>query len=218
MARKSRAVSSQGTKFAMSQYGATSADVTITGISNANPAVITATSHGLVTGDIIDTISGVLGMTEINGQGGLVKKLTDSTFAVYGINSTDYTAYSSGGTATPAVMIDTCQHKSYSGFDGAASEIDVTTLCSTAKEKDVGLQDFGSMSVELHYVETDELQIEAKAAKHDAEYRWFRLTKRNGYFKAWQGLVTSFGDSGSVDGVNSGTLSISISGEVVETI
>lgn len=218
MARKSRAVSSQGTKFAMSQYGATSVDLTITAISNANPAVLTITSHGLSTGDIIESISGVLGMTEINDQGGLVKVLTDNTIAVYGIDSTDYTAYSSGGTATPAVMIDTCQHKSYSGFDGAASEIDVTTMCSTAKEKDMGLQDFGSMSVELHYVESDALQIEAKAAKKDGNYRWFRLTKRNGYFKAWQGQVTSFGDSGSIDGVNSGTLSVSISGEVVETI
>ena len=217
MARKSRAVSSQGTEFAMSQYGATSVDVTITGISLANPAVVTATAHGLVTGDIVD-ISGVAGMTEINGQGGLVKKLTDSTFAVYGIDSTNYSAWTSGGVATPAVMISTCQHKSYSGFDGAASEIDITTLCSTAKEKDMGLQDAGAMSAELNYVEDDAFQIEAKIAKRDANYRWFRLKKRNGYFKVWLGQVTSFGDSGSVDGVNTGTLSVSISGEVSEAI
>ena len=186
MARKSRAVSSQGTKFAMSQFGATSVDVAITGISNANPAVVTATSHGLTTGDIVD-ISGALGMTEINGQGGVVKVLTASTFSVIGIDSTGYTAYSSGGIATPAVMIETCQHKSYSGFDGASAEIDITTLCSTAKEKDMGLQDAGSMSAELNYVEDDPFQVEAKVAKRDAEYRWFRLTKRNGYFKVWQG-------------------------------
>ena len=217
MARKSRAVSSQGTEFAMSQYGATSVDVTITAISNANPAVITAAAHGLKTGDIVD-ISGVLGMTGINGQGGVVKVLTTSTFSVIGIDSTDYVAYASGGVATPVVLISTCQHKSYSGFDGAASEIDITTLCSTAKEKDMGLQDAGSMSVEMNYVEDDPLQIEAKTAKRDAQYRWFRLTKRNGYFKVWQGQVLSFGDSGAVDGVNTGTLSVSISGEVSEII
>ena len=217
MARKSRAVSSQGTKFAMSQIGATSVDVTITSISNANPAVVTAATHGLTTGDIVD-ISGVLGMTDINGQGGVVKVLTASTFQVIGIDSTDYVAYASGGVATPAVMIETCQHKSYSGFDGASAEIDITTLCSTAKEKDMGLQDAGSMSAELNYVEDDPFQVEAKVAKRDAEYRWFRLTKRNGYFKVWQGQVLSFGDSGSVDGVNTGTLSVSISGEVSETI
>ena len=217
MARKSRAVSSQGTKFYMSQFGATSVDVTITGISKANPAVVTATDHGLVTGDVVD-ISGVLGMTEINGQGGLVKKLTADTFAIVGLDSSGYAAWTSGGVATPAVMIETCQHKSYSGFDGASSEIDITTLCSTAKEKDMGLQDSGSMSAELNYVEDDPFQIEAKLARKDAEYRWFKLVKRNGYNKVWQGQVLSFGDSGAVDGVNTGTLSVSISGEVAEAI
>jgi len=217
MARKSRAVSSQGTKFYMSQFGATSIGLAITGISKANPAVVTATAHGLVTGDVVD-ISGVLGMTEINGQGGLVKKLTADTFAIVGLDSTDYAAWTSGGVATPAVMIETCQHKSYSGFDGASSEIDITTLCSTAKEKDMGLQDSGSMSAELNYVEDDPFQIEAKIARKDAEYRWFKLTKRNGYHKVWQGQVMSFGDSGAVDGVNTGTVSVSISGEVAEAI
>jgi len=217
MARKSRAVSSQGTKFYMSQVGATSVDVAITGISKSNPAVVTATSHGLETGDIVD-ISGVLGMTEINGQGGLVKKLTTSTFEIVGLDSSDYAAWTSGGVATPAVMIETDQHKSYSGFDGASSEIDITTLTSTAKEKDMGLQDAGSMSAELHYVESDPFQIEAKLARKDAEYRWFKLTKRNGYHKVWLGQVLSFGDSGAVDGTNGGTLSVSISGEVAEAI
>lgn len=213
----SRAVSSQGTKFYIQQMGGTSAPVTITGITAEASAVVTAAAHGLETGDVV-TISGVVGMTEINGLDGVVKVLTTDSFALVNIDSTDFTAYDSGGAAAPLPFIQTCQHRSYSGFDGQASEIDTTTLCSTAKEKVLGLQDFGGMSADLHYVEDDPFQIEATISKRDGLARWFRLTKRNGYHKLYKGYVRSFSDSGAVDGTNTGTMSVTITGEVYEVI
>lgn len=38
---------------------------------------------------------------------------------------------------------------SFSGMDGEASDIDVTTLASTAKEYAQGIQDFGNFSMEI---------------------------------------------------------------------
>lgn len=78
---------------------------TITGISQASPAVVTTSSaHGLSTGDNV-YITGVAGMTEINRPNAAyqVGSVTSTTFEVLelgggAINSTGFTAYSSGGT------------------------------------------------------------------------------------------------------------------------
>lgn len=72
----------------------------ITAITKANPAVITSSSL-LRDGDTI-SISGVVGMTQVNGITVQIKKLTATTFALIGIDSTGYTTYSSGGIANRA--------------------------------------------------------------------------------------------------------------------
>jgi len=78
------------------------AAVDITGITNANPAVVSSTGHGLTTGDNVK-ITGVLGMTEANDIFEVVVidpnsySLKDKTGAV-AINSTGWGTYTSGGT------------------------------------------------------------------------------------------------------------------------
>ena len=69
---------------------------TITGITKANPAVVTATSHGFSNGDEVD-ISGVVGMTQVNGNTYTVANKTANTFELSGIDSTGYSTYTSGG-------------------------------------------------------------------------------------------------------------------------
>jgi hypothetical protein len=72
------------------------------GASQANPCVITAHLHGLTEGDHI-SISGVNGMTELNGRNFIVGEvLTVSTFELHDtddepVDSSAYTAYTSGG-------------------------------------------------------------------------------------------------------------------------
>lgn len=71
--------------------------ITITGITAANPAVVTAGTHGFVTGDNV-YIYDVVGMTEVNRDTPYhITKLTADTFQLTGINSTNWTAYTSGG-------------------------------------------------------------------------------------------------------------------------
>jgi len=74
---------------------------TITGITQANPAVVTATSHGYSNGDEV-LITAVVGMTEVNSKRFLVAGKTTNTFQLTdkdgtNINSTGYTAYGSAG-------------------------------------------------------------------------------------------------------------------------
>lgn len=73
---------------------------TITGITNANPAVVTDVGHGYTTGDMVK-IAAVVGMTQINGYTARVTVINANSFSI-DVNTSNtalFTAYSSGGTA-----------------------------------------------------------------------------------------------------------------------
>ncbi len=76
------------------------ADVTMTGATALNPVEITAAGHGYTDGDWV-TISGVVGMTELNGKMFVVAN-SGATFTLKDVDGTDidgtgFSAYVSGG-------------------------------------------------------------------------------------------------------------------------
>lgn len=71
---------------------------TITGITKANPAVVTCNSHGFSNGDTV-WISDVVGMTNVNETVFTVANKTANTFELSGVNSSAYSTYVSGGYA-----------------------------------------------------------------------------------------------------------------------
>lgn len=71
---------------------------TITGISKANPAVVTCPSHGFTTGMRV-RITDVAGMTEVNLMNFTITVIDANSFSLDGIDSTSYTTYTSGGSA-----------------------------------------------------------------------------------------------------------------------
>lgn len=78
----------------------------ISGATAANPVVVTSASHGLLTGDTA-YITGITGMTELNGNHYKVTVLSSSTFSLQDFNGDNidgsaYTAYVSGGTVAQA--------------------------------------------------------------------------------------------------------------------
>ena len=86
-------------------------DKTISGITQANPAVVTATSHGYSNGDEV-VISSVVGMTEVNSKRFLVADKTTNTFELQDkdgvdINSSAFTTYSSGGVSNKVFELAT---------------------------------------------------------------------------------------------------------------
>jgi len=82
-----------------SLYPAT--NLTITNISQAANASVTAT-HAMTSDDVgvtVVTFHGVVGMTQINTLSGIVQSVTSTTSFTVNINSSSFTAYSSGGIA-----------------------------------------------------------------------------------------------------------------------
>tara|TARA_Y100001938_G_scaffold88334_2_gene121091 strand:- start:531 stop:2534 length:2004 start_codon:yes stop_codon:yes gene_type:complete len=84
---------------------------TITAITKANPGVLTSNSHGFSNGDEI-FVDNVGGMTEVNGRNYRVANSSTNTFTLtdlfgVAINTTNFTTYTSGGTATEIFEVAT---------------------------------------------------------------------------------------------------------------
>lgn len=77
---------------------------TITAITNATSAVITSVAHGYASGDMV-LIESVVGMTQINNYTAQVSVIDANNFSV-NVDSLDFTAYASGGTAKKVLTTD----------------------------------------------------------------------------------------------------------------
>jgi hypothetical protein len=77
----------------------------ITGITQANPGVVTYTGADPANGDTV-YITGVVGMTQVNGLFFTVANVNAgaNTFELSGVDTTAYTAWSSGGTVQVATI------------------------------------------------------------------------------------------------------------------
>jgi len=77
----------------------------ISGITQANPCVITTSAaHGINVGSRI-ALSGISGMTQLNGTTQTVSAVTSTTLTLGDVNSTSYTTYTSGGSVVPDVVM-----------------------------------------------------------------------------------------------------------------
>ena len=108
-------------------------NLTITGITQANPGVVTSTAHGLSNGDTV-VISGVVGMTQVNGKRFKVASVATDTFALQDIdgnnvNTTSYTTYVSGGVANRVYTLATTYETADLAELKFAQSADVMYIC-----------------------------------------------------------------------------------------
>lgn len=115
---------------------------------------------------------------------------------------------------SPAALTEISEVTNFQLFDGQANEIDTTHLQSTAKERLMGLQDFGSGSFDLNFLSADAGQVEARAAKASQTKKLFLITFSNGYTASFQGYVSSAPISGGVDGKVEHSITVLVDGDV----
>lgn len=124
-----------------------------------------------------------------------------------------------GDAASPEVFTLVPQCISFAGPDGQASEIDVTTLDSTAKEHAVGLVDNGSIQFEAIY-NPDHAQHQGLHSDFEARtLRNFKLTFTNSPadVHSFAARVAALSLSGGVDDVVRMSFTLRISGAVTRT-
>jgi hypothetical protein len=184
----------------------------ITGISKANPAVVTSTGHALADGSIV-RIDGVGGMEEVNGRAFVTTSSAANSFALRGIDSTNFTNFTSGGTAVQQSMTLIGNAKTFDIQPDEAADISVTNLASIAQEFRIGLKGSWSMSADIDIDPADAGQTQLIAAQSAGAARAFTVTLQNGRVFAGVGYVKSLSAAGSPDGVVSGQLNIRGTGE-----
>jgi hypothetical protein len=161
--------------------------ITITAISKAVAAVVTATNT-LAVGDVV-LFGAVTGMPEINGLLGIVTVASGSSFTV-AIDSSGFATAGTTGTASPQTFSKVGNVQDFTPDGGTATVIDVTNMDSTAKEKRQGLQDNGNYSLTYDADDTDVGQLRLIAARAAQAVVVFKQYYPGGLkIRAWQGFV-----------------------------
>jgi hypothetical protein len=195
--------------------GTPGSSITITGITKATPAVVTATNT-LAVGDVV-VFGTVTGMPEINGRIGIVTVASGTSFTV-NIDASGFAAAGTGGTATQQTWTKVSNAKDFNGFGGAVSKIDVSNLDSVAMEYKPGLEDFGTVTGTVDLSGADAGQIAMQVAKSTQASTYFRITYPSASVKrAWAGFVVKFDEAGSVNNVLKSTFELQITGRVSRT-
>lgn len=123
------------------------------------------------------------------------------------------------GTGSPETFTAIPEVKSFSGPGGSASVIDVTDLASAAKEKRMGLQDEGQLSLTLNYIPDNAVHMGLRTDRANQTLRNFRIVFTDTGDTQWDfaGFVTGFTVSGGVDNVVEANVTIEISGAITES-
>lgn len=207
----STAISAQGSTFSIE--GTPGSALTITGITKAANAVVTA-ANSLAIGDVVE-FGVVTGMPEIFGLLGVVTATGGGTAFTCNIDSSGFATVGTAGTGNPKTWTAVGNIKDYSGFDGTVSELDKTNLQSGAMEYAAGLQDFGNFTVNLDVDDTDAGQIALRAAKTAAATKAFKLRLPNGKLRVFKAFCKKFTEQGGVNAIVKASADMRITGVVV---
>lgn len=187
---------------------------TITDITEADPSVVASTAHGLALG-VVGRIAAVVGMTEVNDKLFVVDNPDTDDFELAGVDATGYTPYVSGGTFTPLTYSAFCELTGVDQQDGTADEIDATTVCSTAKEFEVGLSDSGTLTLNYNYAPKSDIQAAFRAAKKAGTEVAVRITfPKNGGTIVMIGQVQQSSFSGGNAALWTGSTQLKLTGEI----
>lgn len=182
-------------------------DITITAISNANPAVVTA-SNSLTDGDVI-VLSGVVGMEKLNGRAARVVTSSGTAFSLEGINTTStsvWGTYASGGVANEVSASATFGNVTGVEVpDGQPETIDLTTIGDDARQTELGHDAAiaGSLSIFADPLDPGVAEVINASATRSA--RVFQLTTQKGTTWIWnassvaggKGLSAGIGSAGT---------------------
>ena len=188
--------------------------IVLSGITNANPAVLSAAAHGLLNG-AIGYISLVSGMEQLLGQAISVDAPTAGTFAAEGVDTTGYGTFVSASFLPVSAYLTLSQSTSYSIGGGAGSEIDTTTLLDEFDQSQTG--NLAAQTVQISGFSDFQLPAMQKlrTAAINQALTVFRMTLENGERRVFCGTPTLPGESMSVKQLATGDFTINVKGQVL---
>jgi len=205
-------ISAQGSTLSIST--GSGAAKTITGVAVGSPTILTIAAHGFGNGDVVD-LAALTGADAalLNGKSLVVTNKTTDTIAVT-VDTTGKTVTAGAGTATPVTFTKINGVQSYSGLDGAPSEIDSTDLDSTAMEYISGLVDEGKFGFEMKTLHADVGQLAVRAARSSGAVKTLKLVFPDAVVATFDVLVKSVPVTGGVNALLKGSVDTKITGPV----
>lgn len=187
--------------------------VAITGITAANPPVVTAT-QSYAAGDTV-VISGV--SSEIDG-GYIVASAPAPTGTTFALLDADFTGLTVAVGAESEVARQTytraCEITAFSKTGGTVDQIEVSDSCSERKEYESGLPDSGTIQLTFNYAPATSVQIALTAFEESGEKFWTKLVlpREQGTLLFFGAIQTGMNIDGAVNGVYTSGVTIQLSG------
>ncbi len=163
---------------AVAMQSALAAADTITAITKANPAVVTATAHGLSNGTYV--LLTVQGMWQLDKKVVRVANQTANTFECEGIDSTLYETFSSGTAEAITFGTTLSSIATISASGGDFDFIDTSTIHSNVKSQIPGQANPLTYSFDNLWDMSDTAQLAMKAASDGQAERAFKFTFGSG--------------------------------------
>lgn len=190
----------------------------ITAITQADPAVVSSSAHGNVAGDVVKMTIDADSMSQLNGNLYVVDNEAAGTYELSGVDSTGYDAFVAGSPfdyAQKVTFSNFCELTGANQQDGAADQIEVTTICSDAKEFEQGLSDSGTLQLDYNAAPNASVQTALREAKVAGTQLAFKITFPNsGGTIIMIGTVQQQSVSGQVNGVWTGSATIKLTGAI----
>lgn len=180
--------------------------ITVTGISKAAEAVVTAVNT-FQAGDWV-MFGEVVGMVELNYVTARVKAPSGSSFTLEGIDSTAFGTWTSGTCQKITTWSTVAQATSVDFGSGSAEEIDVTVLLDSARQVQPGLLTQPTISVNVFSDYSSSAQAAIDVRAYASTVTPFRATKKSGHVRGWSGVPSTIGESVNVNSPITGSFTI----------
>ena len=188
--------------------------ITVTAVTNANPGVATAPTHGLTDGDYVILVVSS-GMTQLNGQVCRVAGSDTNTFQLEGVDTTNYGTWDSGTCEEILTWSTYCNATAINLGGGGATEVDTSNFCSLQQEVGYGLAPPLSGTIEAQHAPFNAAQAKFKAARQSDNLA-VRFTRNDSSIAAY-GVGTSFsgGSNAALNAVETTSIPITVRGTIV---
>lgn len=191
-------------------------DKTITGISKATEAVVTAT-HDFSVGDYVVFKNDIGGMAEIINRVARVSAVsTTVSFTCEDLDSTDFSTFTSGGSVCKVTAFHSFSNLTGFSFpEPAPSRIDNTTIHDTSKKEIFGLDEAPQITMPVQADPTSAVMAAVKAASVAKALRVFKVTLQTGVILIFNAYVAGGrGLDGSGPGaIATGQISLTLASE-----
>lgn len=192
------------------------ADITVTAVTTSSPGVATSTAHGMAN-DTVGYFHTVAGMAQLEKQACRVKNTAANTFELQGLNTTNYSAYTSGSFKPVATWSTLSEATSYSIGGGASDKLDVTTLLDIVRKEEQGLLPTQNVTMNVIAQDTPSAaMLLLESAVQTQGITVVRVTLGNGAVRIFTAEPSTPGEDVQVGQVGTGSLDFAAKGFVLK--